>query len=67
MAAGQHSYTATDGSRWLISRGGYVGTTDDRADHWYVDREESDTWERRGPGYATLAEAREAIERAVTP
>lgn len=46
---------------WIISRGGYVGTADDRADRWYVDREESTCWDRRGPGYATLAEARDAI------
>ena len=46
---------------YTISRGGYVDTPDDRSDGWYVDREESRTGDRRGPGYQTLDEARAAI------
>lgn len=63
----QRRYTASDGSKWIISRGGYVGTTDDRADRWYIDRAEADAWDRRGCGYKTLADAQAAIERAVAP
>jgi hypothetical protein len=48
---------------YIISRGAYQGTTDDRLDRWYIDREEADTWDRRGPGFRSLAEAHEAIDR----
>ena len=64
---GQQRYTASDGSLWLLTRGGYVGTVDDRADRWYVDREDARECDRRGGGYRTLADARAAIERAVAP
>jgi len=47
---------------YTISRGSYVGTTDDRLDRWYIDKRDSDTWDRRGPGYRTLAECRDAID-----
>ena len=48
---------------YLIRRGGYQGTTDDRIDAWYIDHEDADTLDRRGPGYRTLADARTGIDR----
>lgn len=50
-------------SGWTIRRGGYLGTTDNRADRWYIDREESDAWDRRGPGYATIQAAVDEARR----
>ena len=53
-----------------ISRGslvedykGYRG--DDSLSGWYVDHKDSDTLDRRGPGFATLREAVENIDRAI--
>lgn len=48
---------------FVVERGAYTGTTDDRRDRWYVYR--PDTYhavDRRGPGYATRREALEALE-----
>lgn len=48
---------------WTIERGAYYGTTDDRADRWYVYR--LDTYgavDRRGPGFATRHEALKALD-----
>jgi hypothetical protein len=47
---------------WNIERGAYQGTTDDRLDRWYVQHPDRDVIDRRGPGFATLAEARAAID-----
>ena len=51
---------------WNIERGAYQGTTDDRLDRWYVQHPDRDAIDRRGPGYATLREAREAIDQFAT-
>jgi hypothetical protein len=53
-----------------ISRGSLVETYkgvwgDDSANGWYVDHKDLDTIDRRGPGFATLREAVEEIDRAV--
>ena len=48
-----------------IGRGSYTGTSDDSLSGWYVDRSDSDTLDRRGPGFATLREAVEEIDRVV--
>ena len=45
-----------------ITHGGYHGTTDDRADRWYIDDPDSTTIDRRGPGYRTIAEAKAQID-----
>ena len=49
-----------------ISRGGYIGTSDDSLGGWYVDRSDSDTLDRRGPGFRTLREAVENIDLAIS-
>jgi len=43
-----------------LTRGAYVGTCDDRLAGWYVDRQ-GQPRDRRGPGYATRAEALQAL------
>ena len=48
-----------------ISRGSYIASYDDSLSGWYVDHESSDTLDRRGPGFATLREAVEDIDRAI--
>ena len=45
-----------------VERGAYIGTTDDRADRWYLYRATRTCIDRRGPGFATLREAAEAAE-----
>lgn len=50
-----------------IARGSYQGTTDDRLDRWYADPVDADTLDRRGPGHATLADAKAAIDEAIRP
>ena len=47
---------------YVISRGSYVDTTDDRCDRWYIDPIDSDTWDRRGSGYRLLRIAKAAID-----
>jgi len=47
---------------WIISRGSYSGTPDDCASGWYIDADDTDTWDRRGPGYPTLSAARDVID-----
>lgn len=47
----------------VVERGAYYGTTDDRADRWYIDwTPDSPMIDRRGPGYATVQEAIDAID-----
>ena len=51
-----------------ISRGSRLWTYkgvwgDDSANGWYVDRSDSDTLDRRGPGFSTLREAVESMDR----
>ena len=48
-----------------IGRGSYTGTSDDSLSGWYVDRSDADTLDRRGPGFGTLREAVENIDRAI--
>jgi hypothetical protein len=45
-----------------ITKGGYYGTTDDRADRWYIDNPDSDIIDRRGSGYCTLTEAKKQVD-----
>jgi hypothetical protein len=47
-----------------ISRGSYIGT-EDSISGWYVDHKDSDTLDRRGPGFRTLREAIENIDEVV--
>jgi len=42
-----------------VTRGGYVGTSDDNADRWYIDS--ATTCERRGAGFRTRREALEYL------
>lgn len=49
---------------WTITRGAYQGTTDDRLDRWYIQRESDDVIDRRGPGHVTLAAAKAAIDES---
>jgi len=46
---------------YLINRGAYFGTTDDRADRWYIERIDADCVDRCGPGYRTRREALDCI------
>ena len=46
----------------FLSRGSYNDSCNDSIDGWYVDRLDSDTWDRRGPGYPTQRAAKEAID-----
>ena len=53
-----------------ISRGSLVETYkgvwgEDSANGWYVDHKDSDTLDRRGPGFRTLREAVENIDDVV--
>ena len=43
-----------------VARGAYHGTTDDRADRWYVAHNDDEMIDRRGDGYRTQREAWEA-------
>ena len=47
---------------YRIVRGDYAGTSDNRIDRWYIDREDSNVVDRRGAGYRTKAEVLQAIE-----
>lgn len=58
LSAGRYRYRG-----YTISRGDYIGTTDNSIDGWYVDPIESDTLDRRGPGYLTIRAAEETINR----
>jgi hypothetical protein len=49
-----------------ISRGSYIASWDDSIDGWYVDHKDSDTIDRRGPGFSTLKEAVRHINRGIT-
>jgi hypothetical protein len=48
---------------YCIVRGAYLGTTDDRADRWYVDHTDEEYLDHRGDGFVTKAAALLAIER----
>lgn len=50
---------------WIVSRGSYSGSADDCMTGWYIDRATADSWDRRGAGFRTLAEAKAAIARRV--
>jgi hypothetical protein len=43
-----------------IVKGSYVGTTDNSADKWYIDKIDSNTIDRRG-GFATRKDALAAL------
>lgn len=48
--------------RYEISRGDYQDCSDNRMDGWYINLEDSLTVDRRGPGFDTIKEAKEAID-----
>jgi len=48
---------------WAITEGAYQGTSDDRLGRYYWDKADSDGIDRRGPGYATIADALDALSR----
>lgn len=50
------------GRKMGISKGAYVGTTDDRYDRWYIEDLESRVGDKRGSGYATLADVSAALD-----
>lgn len=51
------------GLGWTVERGAFSGTTDDRADRWYVYRLSTyHAVDRRGVGYRTRREALAALE-----
>jgi len=50
---------------YRITKGSYVGTSDDRIDRWYVDSADSDTADKRGPGARTQLEALRELTRLV--
>ena len=50
---------------WTLSRGAYVGATNDRADRWYWDHEDNDCLDRRGPGYRTQRDALNDLSRRI--
>ncbi len=56
-AAIRRALTAARRDGLELVRGAYRGTTDDRADRWYWQSKESDTVDRRGPGFTTRSEA----------
>lgn len=47
---------------YRIVRGAYSGTTDDRADRWYVDHRDEEALDHRGRGFATKLDALAAIQ-----
>ena len=47
--------------KYYITKGAYYGTTDDRADRWYI-VDDSAVLDRRGEGYRTKQEALEALK-----
>lgn len=53
-------------ARYETVRGGYHGTTDDRADRWYVVDTEADIIDKRGPGWATREEALDEVVARLT-
>ena len=50
-----------------IRRGSYVGTSDDRADGWYLDHVDAEFLDRRGAGLPTLADCRDQIDSLRAP
>ena len=44
-----------------IVRGSYAGTSDDRIDRWYIEPVGTDTVDRRGSGFGTIADAVEYL------
>lgn len=51
---------------YIIERGAYYGTPEDRADRWYYRSVTAETIDRRGPGVATLREARAEIDHRIS-
>jgi len=50
---------------YTISRGSYVNTCDDRYDGWYVNSLDSDAYDRRGQGFPSVLEAKDAIDASI--
>ena len=51
---------------YVIERGDYVDTSDDRIDRWYMADPDSTVVDRRGSGFGTLAEVKQAIDELPT-
>jgi hypothetical protein len=47
---------------FVIERGSYYNTTDDRADRWYARRPSDEMIDRRGPGHRTLSDIKAEID-----
>jgi hypothetical protein len=47
---------------YVIERGDYIGTSDDRIDRWYLADPDSTVVDRRGYGYLTIADAKQVID-----
>ena len=60
LEAGSYRYRG-----YLINRGSYQGTPDDRIDGWYIDPGKTNIWDRRGRGYETIREAEAVIETII--
>lgn len=42
---------------FTVVRGDYIGTADNRADRWYIDKLDDPVIDRRGEGFATKEDA----------
>ncbi len=49
---------------YTLARGAYSGTTDDRLDRWYVECDDDDVIDHRGPGYPCKKDALEGLREA---
>jgi len=45
-----------------IQEGDYLGTSDNRANRWYIIRDDDDILDKRGIGFASKKEALQEIE-----
>jgi hypothetical protein len=50
---------------YSINRGSYQGTTDDRLDRWYIERDSNTMVDRRGGGFITKKLALEYLAEMV--
>ena len=48
-------------SGYLVARGSYYGTSDDRAAGWYVERDDASMVDRRGRGHSNRQAAFDAF------
>ena len=50
---------------YSVVQGEYHGTTDDRADRWYLQNDREHSVDRRGKGFATKQEALDSLEESL--